>query len=43
MKDYFYSLEMLVLMHIADRGSVVGTREYCDRGFLDALATENNQ
>ncbi len=46
MNAEFYSLETLILMHLSERaswGGYGGTREYCDRGFLDALATENNQ
>jgi hypothetical protein len=47
MNPEFYSLETLILMHLEERLAGRTTpacfRPYCDRGFLDALANEENQ
>ena len=47
MKPYFYSLEFIIRMHMEERAARaepgVYFRAYCDRGFLDALANEENQ
>ena len=48
MNAEFFSLESLILYHLAERLATSGPmppcfRPYCDRAFLDALATENNQ
>lgn len=47
MSPEFYSLEFIIRMHVEARKAYVPIgvyfRIYCDRGFLDALANEENQ